>query len=85
MLEVGGLYEGVESKRLREQMMVVMPAVALLVAIVCTYLVIFKENYSAWAAAFMFFSIIASACYCISEPTSSPSCTGHRRDTCCPN
>lgn len=63
MLEVGGLYEAVASERLREQMMVVMPAVALLVAIgICAYLVIFKENYSAWAAAFMFFSIIASAC-----------------------
>jgi hypothetical protein len=63
MLEVGDLYDGLESKRLRERMMVLMPAVALLVAIgMCAYLVVFKENYSAWAAAFMFFSIIASAC-----------------------
>jgi hypothetical protein len=63
MLEVGALYNAATQNRLRERMMTLMPAVTLGVAIlVCAYLVMFKDSYSAWAAAFMFFCIIASAC-----------------------
>ena len=85
MIEVGGLYDGLESKRLREWMMVV---------ILCCRASgrnwnmcvsgDFQGNYSAWAAAFMFFSIIASACVLYFGTYNSENFPGHRRKPALP-
>ncbi len=63
MLDIGKLYNAASTERLKQLMLVLVPAFTFMAAIIiCGYLVLFRQDYSAWAAAFMFFCIIASAC-----------------------
>lgn len=63
MLDLGELHQQALGKRLGQFLIVVVPAITFLLAIfLCAYLVVYRQDYSAWAAAFMFFCIVASAC-----------------------
>lgn len=63
LLDVGALYATASGNRLGQIVMTLVPAVTFLLAIfLCAYLVVYRQDYSAWAAAFMFFCIVASAC-----------------------
>jgi hypothetical protein len=62
MLEVGKLHNTKANERFGSLVGTCVQAAAFLVAIfVSAYLVLFRENYGAWATAFMFFCIIASS------------------------